>query len=96
MYRRRSLVARLLTWQIIAMGVIWAVLLTWLVTAMTQYESGDLDRRMRYFAQILAETAASAGGDTVQAKSGLQTVEAIFTSGIFESLDNAEHYQAQY
>jgi hypothetical protein len=58
-----SLVSRIIGWQVFMMGVSWVVLVAWLFHMMTAFENGDLDRRMRYFAEILAETASGASHD---------------------------------
>ena len=77
------------------MGAAWLGLALWLTYTMTQLENGDLDRRMTYFAQILAETATSETAPEPLAHR-LQAVERIFVKGVIETLDNAERYDAQY
>ena len=57
-----SLIGRIVRWQVGLMLVCWVVLVGWLLHAMTAYENGDLDQRMKYFAEILAETASGAAG----------------------------------
>jgi signal transduction histidine kinase len=91
----RSLIGTLIRWQTFTMGVAWLGLALWLTYTMTQLENGDLDRRMTYFAQILAETATSEATPEALAHR-LQAVEQIFVKGVIETLDNAERYDAQY
>ncbi len=62
----------------------------WLSYSMTVYENGDLDRRMRNFAQILAETAAGSNADTASAERRLLAVEDVFTKGVIEKLQNVD------
>ena len=60
--RVQSLAGRLVRWQVAMTLILWVVLVGWLFQAMTRYEHGDLDHRMRYFAEILA--AAASGADS--------------------------------
>jgi signal transduction histidine kinase len=94
--QRPSFIRRLIGWQIVAMGIIWAVLIGCLFVVMTRYENGDLDRRMGYFATILAETAAAVPNDPAQLRERLGAVEHVFVEGIIETLENAEHYSATF
>ena len=91
----RSLIGTLIRWQTLTMGAAWLGLALWLTNTMTQLENGDLDRRMTYFAQILAETATSDTAPEALAHR-LQAVERIFVQGVIETLDNAERYDAHY
>ncbi len=91
----RSLIGTLIRWQTLTMGAAWLGLAGWLTYTMTQLENGDLDRRMTYFAQILAETAASETSPEALSHR-LQAVERIFVQGVIETLDNADRYDAQY
>ena len=91
----RSLIGTLIRWQTLTMGAAWLGLALWLTYTMTQLENGDLDRRMTYFAQILAETATSETTPDALAHR-LQAVERIFVQGVIETLDNADRYEAQY
>jgi signal transduction histidine kinase len=89
------LIGTLIRWQTLTMGAAWLGLALWLTYTMTQLENGDLDRRMTYFAQILAETATSETAPEALAHR-LQAVERIFVQGVIETLDNAERYDAEY
>lgn len=91
----RSLIGTLVRWQTLTMGAAWLGLALWLTYTMTQLENGDLDRRMTYFAQILAETATSETAPDALAHR-LQAVERIFVQGVIETLENADRYDAQY
>lgn len=92
---RRSLVTTLIRWQTLTMGAAWLALALWLTHTMTQLENGDLDQRMSYFAQILAETASAESDPAVLARR-LKAVEQVFVTGIIENLENAEAYEARY
>jgi signal transduction histidine kinase len=94
--KQPSLIARLIRWQALAMTLCCAILLLHLYVQMTSYGNGDLDKRMSYFAQILAETAASAKGTPVEAAPRLKAVETIFVKGFVEMLDGNENYVANY
>ena len=94
--RQRSFIRRLIGWQILAMGIIWAVLIGCLCVVMTSYENGDLDRRMEYFAMILAETAAAVRNDPAQLHERVGAVERVFVEGIIETLENAKNYSATF
>ena len=85
-----SLIVRLIRWQIFAMLTTLALTVCWLTYSMTVYENGDLDRRMRNFAQILAETAGGLETDPVGAKLRLLAVEEVFTKGVIEKLNNVD------
>lgn len=91
----RSLIGTLIRWQTFTMGAAWLGLALWLTYTMTQLENGDLDRRMTYFAQILAETATSDASPEALAHR-LQAVERIFVQGVIQTLDSAERYDAEY
>lgn len=91
----RSLVTTLIRWQTLTMGAAWLALALWLTHTMTELENGDLDRRMSYFAQILAETASSESDPKALARR-LKAVEQVFVTGIIENLENAEGYEARY
>jgi signal transduction histidine kinase len=91
-----SFIRRLIGWQIVAMGIIWAVLIGCLFIVMNRYENGDLDRRMGYFATILAETAAAVRNDPAQLHERVGAVERVFVEGIIETLENAKNYSATF
>jgi signal transduction histidine kinase len=91
-----SFIRRLIGWQIVAMGIIWAVLIGCLFIVMNRYENGDLDRRMEYFASILAETAAAVRNDPAQLRERVGAVEHVFVEGIIETLENAKNYSATF
>jgi len=91
-----SFIRRLIGWQILAMGIIWAILIGCLFVVMTRYENGDLDRRMGYFATILAETAAGVQHDPAQLHDRVGAVDRVFVEGIIETLENAKKYSATF
>jgi signal transduction histidine kinase len=91
-----SFIRRLIGWQVVAMGMIWAVLIGCLFIVMTRYENGDLDRRMGYFATILAETAAAVRNDPAQLRERVGAVERVFVEGVIETLENAKNYSANF
>lgn len=91
----RSLIGTLIRWQTLTMGAAWLGLALWLTYTMTKIENGDLDRRMTYFAQILAETATSDSSPEALARR-LEAVQRIFVKGVIETLDNTERYEAQF
>jgi signal transduction histidine kinase len=86
--KRVSLITRLIKWQIMAMSFAWACLLAWIIYSMLGFGSGDLDRRMTYFATVLAETSALRSTDSVAASKGLQTVVRAFADVVVKSLDS--------
>ena len=91
-----SLVSRIIGWQVFMMGVSWVVLVAWLFHMMTAFENGDLDRRMRYFAEILAETASGASHDPEVLAQRLRATEKTFVEGVIETLENAAGYKATF
>jgi signal transduction histidine kinase len=96
MKRTPSFIRRLISWQILAMSVIWTVLIGCLFFVMNRYENGDLDRRMGYFATILAETAAAVRNDPSQLDQRVDAVERVFVEGVIETLENAKNYSATF
>jgi signal transduction histidine kinase len=92
----RSLVARLIFWQVAAMVVAWLMLTGWLVASMSAVGNGDLDRRMYTLAQTLAEAASAAGPDAVQMRQRLSAAERIFIEGVIRGLDSGGDYVATY
>ena len=89
MTRPRSMLRRLIIWQVAAMAVAWLALSAWILFQMLAYGNGDLDRRMQFFAQSLAEAASAAREDRAELTRRLQTTERIFVSGVIgESGDN--------
>jgi len=94
--RHRSFISRLIGSQIVAMGIIWTVLIGCLFIVMNRYENGDLDRRMEYFATILAETAAAVRNDPAQLRERVGAVERVFVEGVIETLENAKNYSATF
>ena len=92
----KSLVARLIVWQLLGMLCLWLFLLGWLINQMTAYGNGDLDHRMEYFASILAETAAGAKDKDRNFVERVQAVERVFVTGVIETLGNAPRYEAKF
>jgi signal transduction histidine kinase len=91
-----SMVRRLIAWQVLAMGVAWLALSAWIVSTMMAFGNGDLDRRMDYFAQALAEAASAARGDAAELARRLQTTERIFVKGMIGDLSAADAYVPIY
>jgi signal transduction histidine kinase len=93
---RPSMVRRLIKWQLAAMMFAWVLLMAWLAYAMLQFENGDLDKRMSYFAQLLAETGSTAQGDVGLLSQRLKVTEQGFVKGVIEALEGTGHYAATY
>ena len=93
---RTSLAGRIIGWQVLMMGIAWFVLVAWLLHMMTAFENGDLDRRMKYFAEILAETASGTVHDPDRLAQRLQATERTFVEGVIETLENAADYKATF
>jgi signal transduction histidine kinase len=91
-----SLIRRIIGWQALLMCISWVLLVAWLLHTMTSFENGDLDRRMRYFAEILAETASGATDDADLLARRLQATERTYVEGVIETLDSAAGYRATY
>jgi signal transduction histidine kinase len=91
-----SLLRRIIGWQVLMMGISWIVLVAWLFHMMTAFENGDLDRRMKYFAEILAETASGASHDHDVLAQRLRATERTFVEGVIETLENAAGYRATF
>ena len=91
-----SLVRRIIGWQALMMGISWVILVGWLFHAMTRFENGDLDRRMNYFAEILAETASGASHNPDLLAQRLRAIEKTFVESVIETLDNTAGYQATF
>jgi signal transduction histidine kinase len=91
-----SLVRRIIGWQVFMMGISWVALVAWLFHMMTAFENGDLDRRMKYFAEILAETASGASHDPEVLAQRLRATERTFVEGVIETLENAAGYKATF
>ena len=94
--RRRSLIARLIRLQVMAVAVTWVTLLSWMFYQMSVVENGDLDRRMLSLATTLAETAAGSQSKPQEIPARLKAVEKIFVSGVVETLDEVDPYIATY
>ncbi len=94
--KHRSLVGQIIGWQVLMMAISWVVLVGWLFHAMTGFENGDLDRRMKYFAEILAETASGAPQDANELAQRLRATERTFVGGVIETLESASGYKATF
>jgi signal transduction histidine kinase len=90
------MVRRLIAWQVLAMGVAWVALSAWIVAQMMAFGNGDLDRRMDYFAQALAEAGSAARGDPAELARRLQTTERIFVKGMIGELNAVAAYVPVY
>jgi signal transduction histidine kinase len=95
---RPSMVRRLIKWQLAAMLFAWLLLMAWLIYMMMQFENGDLDKRMSYFAQLLAETASTAQGDQSLLAQRVKATEQGFVKGVIAAMDSTDpdHYAATY
>ncbi len=93
---QRSMLRRLIAWQVAAMAVAWVMLSAWILFQMLGYGNGDLDRRMDFFAQSLAEAASAAQDDADELKRRLQTTERIFVSGVIGAGAHGQHYVPVY
>jgi signal transduction histidine kinase len=96
MIRRPSLVRRLIKSQLAAMLLAWLMLMTVLTNMMMQFGNGDLDKRMTYFAQLLAEAGSTALHDTALLAQRVKVTERIFANDIMSSLENVSDYVASY
>jgi signal transduction histidine kinase len=96
MIKRVSLVGRLIQWQIIAMTFAWACLLAWVIYSMLGFGSGDLDKRLRYLASMLAETSALSLQNSTPAERQLQTVANMFSKVAVKSLKVSLPYVETY
>jgi len=91
-----SLVRRIIGSQILMMSLSWLVLVAWLLHTMTTFEDGDLDRRMKYFAEILAETSSGNAEDTGRLAQRLRATQKTYVEGVIETLENSESYEPTY
>jgi signal transduction histidine kinase len=91
-----SLVHRLVKWQIAAMTFAGLMLLAWICYVMMQFGNGDLDKRMAYFAQILAEAGSTARNDPDLLTQRVLTTERGFVRGVIKDLDIAQDYAPMY
>ncbi len=96
MKRLPSMVRRLIKWQLAAMLFAWLLLMAGLTNMMMQFGNGDLDKRMSYFAQLLAESSASADGDKTLLAKRVKITERGFVNDMMSSLENVDHYGATY
>lgn len=96
MNRVPSLVNRLIAWQLAAMATAWFCLTVWLMVQMMAFGNGDLDRRMEFFAQALAEAGSSARDDPKELARRVAITERIFVEGLMGSLDNTRGYVPNY
>jgi signal transduction histidine kinase len=94
--RRQSMVRRLIAWQVGAMAVAWLGLSMFIISRMLAFGDGDLDRRINFLAQALAEAASAARGDRAELQRRLQKAESIFVDGVIAELDGAEGYIPVY
>ncbi|MDE2146302.1 MAG: two-component sensor histidine kinase [Burkholderiales bacterium] len=91
-----SLVRRLIAWQVGAMVVAWLGLSAFILSRMLASGDGDLDRRIGFLAQSLAEAASAAHGDPVELRRRLHQAEHIFVDGVMAELDAAAGYVPVY
>ena len=91
-----SLVRRIIGSQILMMSLSWIVLVGWLLHTMTTFEDGDLDRRMKYFAEILAEASSGTAEDAGLLAQRLRAIQKTYVEGVIETLENSESYVPTY
>ncbi len=91
-----SLVRRLIKSQIAAMMFGGLMLLAWICYAMMQFGNGDFDKRMAYFARILAESASTAQNDSALLAQRVVLTERGFVSGVIREMNTANHYAPMY
>jgi signal transduction histidine kinase len=63
---------------------------------MVQFGNGDLDKRMTFFAHLLAETSSTAIDDNALLAKRVAITERAFSDGLMASLENVDHYRATY
>ena len=90
------MVRRLIKWQLAAMLFAWLLLMAGLTNMMMQFGNGDLDKRMSYFAQLLAEASSTADGDKTLLAKRAKITERGFVNDMMASLENVDHYGATY
>jgi signal transduction histidine kinase len=90
------MVRRLVMWQLVAMLSAWLLLMAWLVYMMMQFGNGDLDKRMSYFAQLLAETGSTAQGDAALLAQRVKRTEQGFAKELMGELYSTADYAAVY
>jgi signal transduction histidine kinase len=93
---RPSIIRRLIKWQFAAMLFAWLLLMAVLTNMMMQFGNGDLDKRMSYFAQLLAETSSTAQGDITLLAQRVKITERGFVIDMMSSIENVDHYAATY
>ncbi len=91
-----SLLRRLVIWQIGAMVSAWLGLSVWIMVTMLALGNGDLDRRMGYLAQTLAESASAGQGDPAELQRRLRNAERIFVDGVIADLNPTSDYMPRY
>lgn len=96
MSRRSSMVRRLIKWQFVAMLIAWLLLMAGLSRMMMQIGNGDLDKRMLYFAQLVAETSSTALDDKALLARRVKVTERGFVNDLMSSIENVDHYGATY
>ena len=94
--RLPSMVRRLIGWQVAAMLVAWMGLSFFIVFRMLAFGDGDLDRRIDFLAQSLAEAASAARGDPTALTQRLRKAESIFVDGVLAELDASAGYVPVY
>jgi signal transduction histidine kinase len=96
MTRQRSMLRRLIVWQVAAMAVAWVALSAWILFQMLGYGNGDLDRRMDSFARSLAEAASAARDNPAELARRLRTTEQIFVAGVVGADTDTPRYVPVY
>ncbi|MFT0546289.1 ATP-binding protein [Allopusillimonas ginsengisoli] len=73
-----SLLRRLVLSQVVAMVIAFLLVFCWLIFHWFEFENGDLDRRMSYFAHTLAEAASASPNDSQELARRVKAAEQLF------------------
>jgi signal transduction histidine kinase len=90
-----SLLRRLILSQALFMGLAYLVAMGWMAYAMLASGNGDLDRRMAYFAQRLADAASADPDDPPALSRRMRMAEKTFIDG-FAAVDGTPSYTPVY
>lgn len=79
------------------MAIACLLVFCWLIFHWFEFENGDLDRRMLYFAHTLAEASSAAPGNPQELERRVKTAEKLFIDGqILVTHDKGENYTPLY
>ncbi len=90
-----SLLRHLIVSQAFFMGMTYLIAMGWMAHTMLGFGNGDLDRRMSYFAQRLAEAASADHGDLAGLRSRMAIAEDTFIDG-YAAVDGSPGYRPVY